>query len=97
VRAERTPNILGDVGLQVRRLACCGLLAQAQVKRHLVRRFAGAYNPAGKYIVALRSRLKCNLVRAKANMSEQFWNWRRRFKLTVPHINCDSMLRNLPC
>jgi hypothetical protein len=50
--AQRAPKFFGDVGLEMGRIAGLRGGVEAQIERHLVRRFAGGYEPTWKGVFA---------------------------------------------
>ena len=65
---QGSPEFFGDVGLQVRSVSRVGLRVQPEVKRHLVRGFAGGRKPTAKDVFAGGAITKHNLVRAVSEM-----------------------------
>ena len=64
---------------------------QAQIKRHLMWRFAGRKQPARKRVFVVRSNLKRNLMRADAGMGERIGDRVGRSQFAIPHTHCNSI------
>ena len=64
LNADCLPKILGHIGLQMWQFAGLRRCVQSQIKRHLMRRFAGASSQQGNVFSLVRSNLKHNLMRA---------------------------------
>ena len=91
-RAQTPPEILGNVGLQMRGLSGCGFGVQPQIECSLVRSFAAIDQPARKCVWLGRPSLKDELVRAESQVREFFRYRRRGGKPATPGRYFDEMI-----
>jgi hypothetical protein len=94
LRTKCAPEIFGYVSLQMRWIADLWRGVQTQIERHLMRRFAGAHEPAEEGVFRLRGGLEDDLMGAKADVGQFVGDGRGGLQLATPNVHGDSIWGN---